>query len=294
MNAARPPPASRHAGRSAGRPIVGRDVPASCSGSPRSAWTGSPCSWRTGSRATCGCSPRCWASSGIPWPPSLPRSRSGARPADAGQALTDRISRLTSWPKMAVSGRTRARRAVTSALLRAITAVTRYINGFVLQEQTRRLEHNQASAEQSAALAGPPGAGPPATLLLAIREGGSPLSEQAFEHGLQVLMDGTATALALKNSGDSLALVPGQRHRARRRLDLHATRERDQAIAAGMGKVLREARKKRNAASTSGTQRARGREPAEIALAMVIRTPDSAARPAPGGDRRPTAAGRAC
>jgi hypothetical protein len=40
---------------------------------------------------------------------------------------------------------------------------------------------------------------------------------------------------------------------------LNATRERDQASAAGMGKVLREARRKRNAASTSGTQRARGR-----------------------------------
>ena len=40
---------------------------------------------------------------------------------------------------------------------------------------------------------------------------------------------------------------------------LHATRERDEAIAAGMGKVLREARKKRNAASGTGTQRARGR-----------------------------------
>src|ERR1017187_3118311 len=36
---------------------------------------------------------------------------------------------------------------------------------------------------------------------------------------------------------------------------LHATRERDEAIAAGMGKVLRKARKKRNAASGTGTQR---------------------------------------
>jgi integrase len=40
---------------------------------------------------------------------------------------------------------------------------------------------------------------------------------------------------------------------------LHATRERDEAIAAGMGKVLRDARKKRNATSGTGTQRARGR-----------------------------------
>jgi integrase len=40
----------------------------------------------------------------------------------------------------------------------------------------------------------------------------------------------------------------------------HATRERDEAIAAGMGRALPEARKQRNAATTSGTQRARGRK----------------------------------
>jgi integrase len=39
---------------------------------------------------------------------------------------------------------------------------------------------------------------------------------------------------------------------------LHATRELD-AIAAGTGQVLREARKKRNGTRGSGTQRARGR-----------------------------------
>jgi len=33
------------------------------------------------------------------------------------------------------------------------------------------------------------------TLLVAIREGGSPLGEDAFEHGLQALIDGTTTAL---------------------------------------------------------------------------------------------------
>jgi hypothetical protein len=40
---------------------------------------------------------------------------------------------------------------------------------------------------------------------------------------------------------------------------LHPTRERDDAMAAGMGQVLREARKKRSGARGSGTQRARGR-----------------------------------
>jgi len=40
---------------------------------------------------------------------------------------------------------------------------------------------------------------------------------------------------------------------------LHATRERDEKIAAGMGKALHEARKKRNGPRGSGTQRARRR-----------------------------------
>ena len=66
--------------------------PASCSGSPRPAWTGSPCSSRTGSRPTCGYSPRCWTSSGTPSPPSPRRSSSSARPAVAGQAHPGRIS----------------------------------------------------------------------------------------------------------------------------------------------------------------------------------------------------------
>jgi integrase len=40
---------------------------------------------------------------------------------------------------------------------------------------------------------------------------------------------------------------------------LHATKERDEAIAAGMGKVLKQARKQARTGGTSGTQRARGR-----------------------------------
>ena len=41
---------------------------------------------------------------------------------------------------------------------------------------------------------------------------------------------------------------------------LHATRERDQAIAAGMGKLLSDARKTGRRPNRSGTQRARGRK----------------------------------
>ncbi len=43
---------------------------------------------------------------------------------------------------------------------------------------------------------------------------------------------------------------------------LHATRERDQAIAAGMGKLLSDARKAGKRPNRSGTQRARGRRSA--------------------------------
>src|ERR1022692_2339094 len=59
---------------------------------------------------------------------TLPRSRSGARPADAGQALTDRISRLTSWPKMAVSGRFFFLHAAATPVLHALPPLTPFLN----------------------------------------------------------------------------------------------------------------------------------------------------------------------
>ena len=43
---------------------------------------------------------------------------------------------------------------------------------------------------------------------------------------------------------------------------LHATRERDEAIAAGMGKLLKAARKQAMRDGRIGTQRARGRSQA--------------------------------
>jgi hypothetical protein len=55
----------------------------------------------------------------------------------------------------------------------------------------------------------------------------------------------------------------------RRRLDLHATRERDQKIAAGMGKLFTEAKKTSTKTTgtspkPSGTQRARGPKQASL------------------------------
>ena len=42
---------------------------------------------------------------------------------------------------------------------------------------------------------------------------------------------------------------------------LHATRERDETIARGMGQLLTDARKTSKRPNRSGTQRARGRNP---------------------------------
>jgi TetR/AcrR family tetracycline transcriptional repressor len=85
--------------------------------------------------------------------------------------------------------------------LRTIAALTRYVTGFVLQEQTERHEHEATPAQQLAALAELLDGGTSATLLIAIREGGSALGEEAFEHGLRALIDGTTIALGRENPG---------------------------------------------------------------------------------------------
>jgi TetR/AcrR family transcriptional regulator, tetracycline repressor protein len=79
--------------------------------------------------------------------------------------------------------------------LRTIMAIAHYVNGFVLQEQTERQEDTQPPAGEPAAMTEQLDGDSSATLLEAIREGGSPLGEDAFEHGLQALIDGTTTAL---------------------------------------------------------------------------------------------------
>ncbi|MGC5010707.1 TetR/AcrR family transcriptional regulator C-terminal domain-containing protein [Streptosporangium sp. DT93] len=79
--------------------------------------------------------------------------------------------------------------------LRTVTAVTRYVNGFVLQEQAERQTPPGSPAERLAALAGLLERGQEATLITALREGGGQGGEEAFEHGLRVLIDGTSAAL---------------------------------------------------------------------------------------------------
>ncbi|MFC5164985.1 TetR/AcrR family transcriptional regulator C-terminal domain-containing protein [Nonomuraea angiospora] len=67
--------------------------------------------------------------------------------------------------------------------VRTISTLTHYITGFVLQEQATR-----PTAQ--------PMEEPVPTLAAALREGGSPLSEDAFEHGLHAIIAGTTAALA--------------------------------------------------------------------------------------------------
>ncbi|WP_327090180.1 TetR/AcrR family transcriptional regulator C-terminal domain-containing protein [Nonomuraea sp. NBC_01738] len=66
--------------------------------------------------------------------------------------------------------------------LRTLTAVTQYVNGFVLQEQAGR---RAVSLDEEL----------PATLVAAYREEGGALGERAFEHGLLALVNGTALVL---------------------------------------------------------------------------------------------------
>ncbi|MEJ3652597.1 TetR/AcrR family transcriptional regulator C-terminal domain-containing protein [Actinomycetes bacterium KLBMP 9759] len=73
--------------------------------------------------------------------------------------------------------------------LRTITTAARYVNGFVLQEQAER--HGGVDG-QIAALGSILDGAPSAPLLLAVRAGGDPFSEDTFEHGLNVLVEGTA------------------------------------------------------------------------------------------------------
>jgi AcrR family transcriptional regulator len=79
--------------------------------------------------------------------------------------------------------------------LRTIMAIAHYVNGFVLQEQTERQEDTQPPADELPAMAEQLDGGSSATLMVAIREGGWPLGQDAFEHGLRALIDGTTTAL---------------------------------------------------------------------------------------------------
>lgn len=81
--------------------------------------------------------------------------------------------------------------------LRTITALTNYVNGFVLQEQSSRqpTTNEPVTPDSIAELLSEGSEGDAAPLLVAFAEGGSPYSEESFEYGLQALIEGCAAAL---------------------------------------------------------------------------------------------------
>jgi TetR/AcrR family tetracycline transcriptional repressor len=83
--------------------------------------------------------------------------------------------------------------------LRTITALTNYVNGFILQEQSspQPTTNRPVTRDSLAALLSKGHAAP---LLVAFAEGGSPYNEASFEYGLQALIEGCAAALNLRAS----------------------------------------------------------------------------------------------
>ena len=78
--------------------------------------------------------------------------------------------------------------------LRTITALTNYVDGFVLQEQSSRhpAANHPVTSESLAELFRE---GKDAPLLVAFANGGSPYSEESFEYGLRALIEGCAAEL---------------------------------------------------------------------------------------------------
>ncbi|QBD83482.1 TetR family transcriptional regulator [Ktedonosporobacter rubrisoli] len=94
--------------------------------------------------------------------------------------------------------------------LRTITALTNYVNGFILAEQSSRRPATQAPGSRDS-LAALLSEGPAAPLLVAFAEGGSPYNEASFEYGLQALMEGCAAALNRRTDDpDTMGRSPSQ------------------------------------------------------------------------------------
>jgi TetR/AcrR family tetracycline transcriptional repressor len=123
---------------------------------------------------------------------SLLDHRDGARLVVSATQLSTAATRLLDEELTAM-----ASRGFTPVLaLHTITTFSRYVTGFVLQEQAAPRRQADAPQDRLAALAALLDGGESATLLVALREGGSSLGENAFEHGLRALIDGTAAALS--------------------------------------------------------------------------------------------------
>ncbi|SDH71144.1 TetR/AcrR family transcriptional regulator C-terminal domain-containing protein [Nonomuraea jiangxiensis] len=111
--------------------------------------------------------------------------RDGARLVATGQSLGAATIKALDQELAAM-----VERGFTPLLaLDTIAAISRYVIGFVLQEQNERLPDRPVD-NMADLLDG----GTSAPLLVALRAGGS-MGEAAFEHGLRTLIDGTAAAL---------------------------------------------------------------------------------------------------
>lgn len=78
--------------------------------------------------------------------------------------------------------------------LRTISALTNYVNGFILQEQNPRQSTTTGPVTRDA-LAALLGEGDAAPLLVVFAEMGSAFNEASFEYGLQAFIDGCAVSL---------------------------------------------------------------------------------------------------
>ncbi|WP_086818582.1 TetR/AcrR family transcriptional regulator C-terminal domain-containing protein [Allokutzneria sp. NRRL B-24872] len=123
---------------------------------------------------------------------SLLAHRDGARVVSGSAALSAETIRLFNDELTAMVGR-----GFTPVLaLRTITAASQFINGFALQEQSAADRGAPDADDRLGGLAQLVPGGMRSALVTALGEGGSAGGDEAFEHGLRVLVDGTAAALA--------------------------------------------------------------------------------------------------
>ncbi|MFC3999399.1 TetR/AcrR family transcriptional regulator C-terminal domain-containing protein [Nocardiopsis sediminis] len=101
--------------------------------------------------------------------------------------------------------------------LRAITAIGHYTTGFVMEEQSagQRRRPPEGPTAPEAPDGPPPDAGATPTLMAAIRDGGPPEGDEAFEQGLWMLIDGMRALLERSAAGAAPDGAPGSERRTR-------------------------------------------------------------------------------
>jgi AcrR family transcriptional regulator len=123
---------------------------------------------------------------------SLLAHRDGARIVTHAAWLSPATIRLFNDELTAMVGR-----GFPPALaLRTITTLSQYVNGFVLQEQAASHKETKQPPDPLTAVVDLLDGDTSAPLLMALRAGASTIGDDAFEHGLHVLIAGTATVLS--------------------------------------------------------------------------------------------------